>query len=115
MVNYAEVKDFNPPSTAKTETALTADTEITVFSGAVPRAGTIKKITWSFANVVDAKAATGFLELKSNLKTGPWRFPVGFGAGGAAATSLRPRGEQLVNIPVALNEIITITMTMNEN
>lgn len=93
---------------------LTADTEITVATITMVRDATIFEINYGYGNVVDAKAATGYLELKSNLQQGPFRFPVGVGAGGAAANGSSLKGSIKVQIGVQQNEIITITMTMNE-
>lgn len=93
---------------------LTADTEITVATITMPRGGVITELFWNYANVTDAKASTGYLEVKSNLKQGPWRVPVGYGCGGAATLATSTKGSLKVSIPVQQNEIITITMTMNE-
>lgn len=93
---------------------LAADTEVIVATITMVRDATIQEINWGYGNVVDAKAATGYLELKSNLQTGPWRFPVGLGAGGSASTSNKKKGSLKVIIGVQKNEIVTVCMTMNE-
>lgn len=114
MPSYGDVRNFVAPSTAKAEVTPSADTAAEVFLGNMVRAGRIRKITWAFANVVDAKAATGTLELTTNMQRGPWRFPIGFGVGGAATADQIKRGELEVDIPVAFNEEVTLTITLNE-
>ena len=113
MTTYGEIGTLTAGVVAGV--GLTADTEITVSTITMPRSGTIKVISWGYGNVVDAKAATGYLELKSNIQQGPFRFPVGLGVGGAATTNNGKRGRLDVSIPVEKSEIITITMTMNED
>lgn len=113
MTTYGEVGTLSSGVVAGV--TLTADTEVTVCTITMPRPGTIVEISYNYGNVVDAKAATGYLELKSNIQTGPWRYPVGYGPGGA--TSQRAKNEPgkiPFSLPVKQNEIITITMTMNE-
>ncbi len=112
MVTYGEIGTLAAGVVAAVD--LTADTEITVATITMVRDATIQEIAWGYGNVVDAKACTGYLELKSNLQIGPFRFPVGLGAGGSASTENVSKGTLKVNIGVQKNEIITINMTMNE-
>jgi len=91
-----------------------ADTETKICTITAPHDLTIKELNWTFANVVDAKAATGFLEIKSSVGRTPFRFPIGNGAGGAASTTQQTKGVLDVNIPVSANEILDFYMTMNE-
>lgn len=114
MTTYGEIGTFAAGVVAGV--TLTADTEITVSTITMPRDGHITEINYNYGSVVDAKAATGYLELKSNLQQGPWRFPVGFGAGGAATLPVNSNnaGKIPFSLDVQKNEIITITMTMNE-
>lgn len=113
MVTYGEVGTFAAGVVAGV--ALTADTEITVATIAMPRGGTITEISWNYDTVIDAKAATGYMELKSNLKQGPWRWPIGTGCGGSKQHGTGSRGTLKVDIPVQVNEIITICATMTED
>lgn len=91
-----------------------ADTETKVDSIKLGYDITIKELNWVFANVVDAKAMSGFIELKMSDGATPYRFPIGFGAGGAATTSARKKGSLDVNIPVVANTTIDLYVTMCE-
>lgn len=113
MTTYGEIGTFAAGVVAGV--TLTADTEVTVSTITMPRTGHITEINYNYGNVTDAKASTGYLELKSNLQQGPWRFPVGFGAGGAATLGTKSNAGKIpFSLNVQQNEIITITMTMNE-
>jgi len=91
-----------------------ADTEEEIMDVKFDKKETITKLTWTFANVVDAKAMSGYMEIKSDKRKGPWRFPIGYGAGGAATASARKRGELDVVIHANNNETFTMFVTMNE-
>lgn len=79
------------------------------------RAGRIKKIRLSYGGVVDAKAATGFCELKLGNHSGPFRYPLGGGAGGATSSSMKNAEEIDVDIPVIENETVKLYVTIAEN
>lgn len=98
------------------DAAVTADTETLVMDIAIPsgRGGRIKEIRVSYGNVVDAKAATGFVELKLGSHSGPYRYPVGRGNGGAANTSFGTAEKIEVDIPVDQNETVKGYVTLNE-
>ena len=97
------------------QTDPSADTETLVESIQKGFDLTIKEINFVFTNVVDAKAMTGFIELVLSSGDKPYRFPVGFGTGGAATASVRPKGHFDVNIKVPANTKIELYATMNEN
>jgi len=92
-----------------------ADTETLVETIEVPYDITVKEINVVFANVVDAKAMTGYIEIKPSSGESPFRFPVGFGTGGAATAPVRNKCTFDVNIPFDANETIQLYATMNEN
>lgn len=93
---------------AGTETLLA---DLTIPSG---KGGRIKKILYAYGNVVDAKAASGFLELKLGSHSGPYRFPIGLGVGGATSSSHGPQGEIDVDIECFANETVKIYVTLAE-
>lgn len=98
------------------DASLDADTETLVGDLTIPsgKGGTIKKILLAYANIVDAKAATGYCELKLGSHAGPFRFPFGVGAGGATSSSHGKAEEIDVDISVFANETVKIYMTANE-
>jgi len=99
----------------KAETSLTADTETLIATISKGFDLTIHEINWTYANVVDAKAMTGYIEVKFSSGKTPHRFPVGFGTGGAATLEQKKKGKLDVSIPVKANDQITIYATMCEN
>lgn len=78
------------------------------------KGGRIKKILVSYAGVVDAKASTGYLELKMGSHSGPFRFPIGRGAGGATNTPQGTAEVIDVDIECLANERIRINVTLAE-
>lgn len=100
-------------------TAATADTKSAMGSAfKLPVAGTIKRIRVCFYQGVIDKATTGKLTLESNLQKGPWEFAIGGSIGittTSGATGPNIATEEIeCSIPVALNEEITISLTMAE-
>lgn len=91
-----------------------ADTETLVETIQLPYDITIKEINFNFANVVDAKSMSGFMELKFSGGETPFRYPIGFGVGGATSTNQKEKGTYNVNIPVDANEKIEMYATMCE-
>lgn len=78
------------------------------------KGGRIKKIRVSYAGVVDAKACTGYLELLMGSHSGPFRFPIGWGPGGATSTSMSHAEEIDVDIECLANERVRIQVTLGE-
>lgn len=109
MVSYG---DCNTTEDA----AVTADTETLLADLVIPagKGGTIKKIRVAYGGVVDAKGATGYVELKLGSHPGPYRFPVGFGQGGATNTSPTHAEEIDVDIPVLASETVKLYITLAE-
>jgi len=97
------------------EVSLAADTETQICVITKGFDYTIHEINWTWANVVDAKAATGFLEAKFASGKTPHRIPIGFGAGGAATLENKKAGSLEVNWGVDANDQMTIYATMTEN
>ena len=110
MVTYAECNTTE-------DAAISADTETLLADLTIPadKGGNIKQIRVSYGSVVDAKGATGFLEVKLGSHSGPYRFPVGGGNGGAANTSMK--GAEVIDcdIEVYANETVKIYVTLSEN
>ena len=109
MVTYA---DCNITEDA----AISADTETLLGDLTIPsgKGGRIKKIRVAYGSVVDAKGATGFVELKLGSHSGPFRFPIGGGNGGAANTSFKNAEEIDCDIEVFANETVKIYVTLAE-
>ena len=98
------------------DAAISADTETLLADLTIPsgKGGRIKKIRVGYGGVVDAKGATGFVELKLGSHSGPFRFPVGFGQGGATNTSPTQAEEIDVDIEVYANETVKLYITLAE-
>lgn len=98
------------------DAAITADTETLLADLVIPsgKGGRIKQIRLSYGGVVDAKGATGFVELKLGSTSGPFRYPCGFGQGGATNTSPVHAEEIDVDIPVLANETVKLYITLAE-
>lgn len=97
------------------DAAVSADTETSIHTVTMPRDAVIKQILYSFGAVVDAKAATGYLELKHNNLKGPFRFPIGHGNGGATNTAPGAQPGRIdVDIPAAKADEIELLITLNE-
>jgi len=103
--------------TTTEDAAISADTETLLADLQIPsdRAGRIKKVFVSYGGAVDAKGATGFVELKLGNHSGPFRFPVGFGVGGATNSSPQGNGFELeIDIPVNALETVKVYVTLAE-
>lgn len=74
------------------------------------KAGTIKQIRYACGQLVDAKSASGKLEILVPGLAGPYEFAVGSGSGGATLGGAAPADVFDVNIPVKANTIITINV-----
>lgn len=98
------------------DAAVDADTETLLADLQIPsgRGGRIKKVLIGFGSVVDAKAATGYAELKLGSHHGPFRFPIGHGQGGATNTAPGAALEIPVDIEVFANETVKVYITLNE-
>lgn len=109
MVTYAKCNTTE-------DAAVSADTETEMLSYTIPPnlAGTMINVFYSFGSVVDAKGATGFLEIKIEGRSGPWQFPIGFGQGGATNTSPVPAGVIPVEIPLVASDVVKINITLAE-
>lgn len=97
-----------------TAATVAADTETNVGTITIPsgRQGRIKQILYGYGSVVDAKGATGVLELKLGSHTGPFKFPVGHGNGGATSSSPMAHAVIDVDIPVLANETVKPYITL---
>lgn len=78
------------------------------------KSGSIKQIRVSYAGVVDAKASTGYLEMKLGSHSGPYRFAIGSGPGGATNTAQQHAEVIDVDIPVNGNETVEVEIELNE-
>ena len=78
------------------------------------KAGRIKQIRYGCGNIVDAKSASGKLELLVPAKAGPYEFAVGTGVGGATLGGPGHADVIDVDIPVTLNMIITCNVTYTD-
>ena len=98
------------------DAAVSADTETLLADLTIPsgKGGQIKKIRLSYSNVVDAKAATGMAELKMGSHSGPFRFPIGLGQGGATSSGFTAAEEIEVDIEVFANETVKLYITLGE-
>lgn len=98
------------------DAAVSADTETLVLDDTIPsgRAGRIKEIRISYGNVVDAKGAGGFLELKLGNHSGPFRWAISHGQGGATSSSFGPAETIQCDIPVIDNETVKGYVTLGE-
>ena len=108
MTTYGDCNTVEDDSVDANTEVLIAD--LTIPSG---KGGRIKKILYSYAQNVDAAAATGYLELKMGSHSGPFRFPLGMGAGGATSSSHGPTGEIDVDIECYANETVKVYITPN--
>lgn len=109
MVTYGECN-------VTIDAAISADTETLLADLSIPsgKGGRIKQIRVSYANVVDAKAATGMLEVKMGTQSGPFRFPIGSGQGGATSSDFKGAETIDVDIPCLANETVKIYVTLGE-
>ena len=93
-----------------------ADTKTSIGTIVVTKAGRIVQIRMGGSGVVNAKAATGILELDVPGLAGPFEWAVGNGPGGAANSG--PTPADVINIPggipVAKNVTLTAYLTMAE-
>lgn len=98
------------------DAAISADTETLLADLTIPsgKGGRIKSIRVSYGNVVDAKAATGMLEVKMGSHSGPFRFPIGSGQGGATSSDFKGAEEIDVDIECFANETVKIYVTLAE-
>lgn len=95
---------------------ISADTETLLADLTIPsgKGGVIKKILVSYGSAVDAKGATGFVELKLGSHSGPFRFPVGGGVGGATNSTMKNAEVIECDIEVFANETVKIYITLAE-
>ena len=91
-----------------------ADTETKICTLTAPFDLTIKELNWTFGNLVNAKAATGYLEVKTSTGKVPYRYPIGFGVGGATNASNQKKASLDVAIPIDKGEVVDFYMTLNE-
>lgn len=92
-----------------------ADTEKTVGTIKLTRAGYIKQIRYAAGNVVDAKASAGKLVIEVPGLSGPFEYAVVNGTGGDLGSSCLPADVRNVNIgPIPVNTTITVKVTHAE-
>lgn len=110
MVTYAKCNTTE-------DAAITADTETEMLSHTIPpnQAGSIIRLYYAYGSAVDAKGATGFLEVKIEGKSGPWQFPMGLGVGGATNSSMQTHGVIECDIPIDGGDVVKINFTLAEN
>lgn len=99
------------------DAAITADTETLLGDLTIPsgKGGRIIKIAIALGNAVDAKGSTGFVEVKLGSHEGPYRYPIGWGVGGATNSSGQPQPCEIeCDIPVLANETVKIYVTLAE-
>lgn len=80
----------------------------------VVRAGAIVQIRYACGNIVDAKSASGKLEILVPGQAGPFEYVVGDGVGGATLGGPGHADVFNVNIPVTLNATITCNVTYTD-
>jgi len=96
--------------------AISANTETLLADLTIPsaRGGRIKKILVAYGNVVNAKPVSGFVELKLGSHTGPYRYPIGAGVGGATSAAIANALEVDVDIEVFANETVELYVTLSD-
>lgn len=78
------------------------------------KSGRIKQIRYGCGNIVDAKSASGKLEILVPGLTGPFEFAVGTGVGGATLGGPGHADVIDIDIPVGKNTIITCNVTYTD-
>jgi hypothetical protein len=106
------VGDLTSGVKAQVDPAANTETAIAQFTAS--KNLTIVELDIGYANVVDAKAMTGYIEVKFKTGKTPFRFPIGFGTGGAATLEQKKNWKFPVSIPVEMNDTVTVYATMNE-
>ena len=95
-----------------------ADTEVRVGGAAITipsgKGGRIKEIHIAKANVVNAKASSGVLELKLGSHSGPFKFAIGGGEGAATIGTHKDAEVIHVDIEVFANETVDCYVTCAE-
>jgi len=96
------------------EVDVVADTDTQVLNTTIPsgKGGRIKQIRVAAGNVVNAETVSGYAELKLGSHSGPWRFPIGSGAGAATIGTFQHAEVIDVDIEVFANETVEIRVTM---
>jgi len=93
---------------ANTETLLA---DLTIPSG---KGGRIKKVLVGYGNAVNAKPVSGYVELKLGSHSGPFRYPIGSGIGGATSAAMAQALEVEVDIEVYANETVKLYVTLSD-
>lgn len=96
-------------------TAASADTKTGIGSEtAMPQAGRIRRIRVIGYQGVTDKADSAILTLETNLQKGPWEFACGPANHEITVGGRIPTEEIEVDIPVGINEKITVSLTASE-